>query len=88
MSKTFDKSKKIPSVFCFELKEDVILLVSRVHAWLVECDFLKPNWQFERILFCCNRNINASEQFFLRFLKIQEVCLLDDNFQVVWDFLF
>ena len=49
MSKAFDKSRKIPTDFCFELKEDVILLVSRVHVWLVDGDFLKPNWQFERI---------------------------------------
>ena len=47
--KAFDKSRKIFSIFCFELKEEVIVLVGSVHAWLVECDFLKPNWQFERI---------------------------------------
>ena len=49
VSKALDKSRKISSVFCFELKEEAILLVSAVHAWLMECDFLKPNWQFERI---------------------------------------
>ena len=49
VSKAFDKSRKIPSIFCFELNEEIILLVNKVQAWLVECDFLKPNWQFERM---------------------------------------
>ena len=51
VSKAFDKSRKISSIFCFELKKEFFLLVYSVHAWLVECDFLKPNWQFDRIFY-------------------------------------
>ena len=67
--KTFDKSRQIHRIICFELKEEGILLVSSVHAWIVERDFLKPNWQFEKIFILLQKK---SKRLWTIFSKIFE----------------
>jgi len=55
--------KKILTIFRYELKADVILLVSNVNTWLVEWDFLKPNWQLE--IHSVTVRIKSIKHFFL-----------------------
>ena len=81
VSKVFDKPKKISSIFCFKLKKEVISLVSSVHARLMECDFLQPNRQFERIFIllqkkykrlCCSK---VNENFSAKSPRISELSI-------------